>query len=291
MVICEADKQAVRDNIIGCLCRAADARVARQFKRCVAKIAQLDYPERWPALPQEATHCLAQQDAQTVAGGLTALYCLVRKYEFELDEERQPLNDLLLRSIDALGHLVNQAVNSEDEGSLRVLQLVCKIFYAANQLRLCRFLLAGHALDPWVQFFKSLLDRPLPAALEAFAEEMGEVEARDRSAHWKIKAIAAKITYRLFQKYGNPQAVEDELVDFSKYFKDTFAVALLESHLQLVFRRKQAFVGTGALNYALRFVSQATKMPTTMHALRPFVENLLFETLVPVLLVQHRDVV
>lgn len=36
---------------------------------------------------------------------------------------------------------------------------------------------------------------------------MSEIEARDKNIHWKIKSIAAKITYRVFSKFGNPRHV------------------------------------------------------------------------------------
>jgi len=84
---------------------------------------------------------------------------------------------------------------------------------------------------------------------------MSEIEERDKNIHWKIKTIVAKLTYRLFSKFGNPSHVEDELIDFSKYFKDTFAVPLLESHLQIVFKRKNNFVGSKCLNFALKYLS------------------------------------
>ena len=71
-------------------------------------------------------------------------------------------------------------------------------------------LAADNNMDPWIQFFKTLLDRQMPQ-LEAFCEEMHEIEARDQHIYWKIKGIVAKITFRLFSKYGqNPGIVEDE---------------------------------------------------------------------------------
>lgn len=84
--------------------------------------------------------------------------------------------------------------------------------------------------------------------------------------------------------------VDDEMVDFAKRFKDNYAVPLLESHLQIVFRRKTNFVGTKTLNCAIRYVSGCTKLPNTMNILKPFVENLLFETIIPIMLVTHKDV-
>ena len=56
----------------------------------------------------------------------------------------------------------------------------------------------GNNLDPWMQFFKSLLDRPMPAELENYVEEMSEVEMRDKHILWEIKGVAARMTYRVF---------------------------------------------------------------------------------------------
>lgn len=45
------------------------------------------------------------------------------------------------------------------------------------------------------------------------------------------------------------------------------------------------------MNFAIKYVSQATKLATTMKILKPFVENLLFETIIPIMLITHKDVV
>jgi len=131
----------------------------------------------------------------------------------------------------------------ESDYALEILYLISKIFYISNQLIICPFLTENNNLDPWIQFFKTLLDRPVPTELESFVEDMNEIEKRDKNIHWKIKGVVSKLTYRIFSKFGNPSHVEDQLIDFSKYFKDTYAVPLLESHIQLVFKRKTHFVG------------------------------------------------
>jgi len=48
---------------------------------------------------------------------------------------------------------------------------------------------------------------------------------------WKLKSISAKTTYRLFSKFGNPKYVDEKFAEFSKKFKETFSIPLLESHL------------------------------------------------------------
>lgn len=62
------------------------------------------------------------------------------------------------------------------------------------------------------------MDRPVPAELETFVEDMNEIEKRDNHVIWKIKGVSCKTTYRIFSKYGNPKFVEDSFVSFSERF-------------------------------------------------------------------------
>lgn len=98
------------------------------------------------------------------------------------------------------------------------------------------------------------MDRPLPAELESFTEDMSVIDERDKNILWKLKGIATKITYRLFSKFGNPTFVDEKFMDFSKKFKETFAIPLLESHLQQVLKRKTTFVGSKTLNFAIKYL-------------------------------------
>jgi len=52
--------------------------------------------------------------------------------------------------------------------------------------------------------FKIILDMPLPPQLETPTEDIEIMTERDKSIQWKIKAQAARITFRLFSKYANP---------------------------------------------------------------------------------------
>lgn len=134
------------------------------------------------------------------------------------------------------------------------------------------------------------MDKPVPDNLESFIEEMEEIEKRDSHIIWKIKGIATKTTYRIFAKYGNPKFVDKKFEAFSQRFYNDFSGPLLESHLQIVFRRKTHFVGSKTLNFAIKYLSSSTKLEKTMALLKPFAENLLYETIIPIMLVTHKDV-
>lgn len=105
--------------------------------------------------------------------------------------------------------------NLDNEIALRILYLICKIFYVSNQLKIAPFLIENGALNPWMLFFKQLLDQPIQDHFESVTENSDEIHKRDKSIQWKIKGLAAKITYRLFSKYANAKFVEEELKSFS----------------------------------------------------------------------------
>lgn len=89
-------------------------------------------------------------------------------------------------------------------------------------------------LDPWIQFFKTILDMPTPEALKNPTNQTEEIRARDKHIFWKIKGICSKLTYRMMVKYGNPSIVEDKvhIKSFANNFDLKYTMPLMESHLQ-----------------------------------------------------------
>lgn len=108
---------------------------------------------------------------------------------------------------------------------------------------------------------------------------------------WKIKGITAKTTYRLFMKYGDPNTAEKN--DIAKQFANkvmlNYSIPLLESHVTLLLQREKQFVGSKALNFAIKFCSQAIKRPNTMEKLKPLVENILFNVVIPIMYITEND--
>lgn len=150
----------------------------------------------------------------------------------------------------------------------------------------------GANLDPWILLFKTILDRQIPEALESPTEDQDEIEKRDKHIIWKTKSVASKTTYRLYSRYGNPKFADTEDEVFSQAFYEKYAVLLLESHLSILLKRKTNFVGSKTLNFALKYVSQSTKLPLTMEKLKPFVDRILYDTLVsPIMLTSHKDII
>lgn len=109
--------------------------------------------------------------------GLLGLKGLVKKYEYEMDEDREPLHSIVEQTFTVLGGIVNTVIAVEAETAYEVLYLISKIFYLCNQLQISPYLSnnKGANLDAWIAFFKNLMDRPVPEALDSPTEDMEEI--------------------------------------------------------------------------------------------------------------------
>ena len=153
--------------------------------------------------------------------------------------------------------------------------------------------MADGILDPWVQFFKTILDMPCPPNLSSSTESTIEIDRRNKEIFWKIKGITAKTTYRMFMKYGDSKVVNQKdkvALQFANYVMLNYSIPLLESHLPILLSRKSNFVGAKCLNYSIKFISQSIKRPNTMEKLKPYVENILLDTCIPIMYVTEKDV-
>jgi hypothetical protein len=70
-----------------------------------------------------------------------------------------------------MGNLINLFINVESQTAYEVLHLITKIFYKSNNISLCPFYANGNSIEPWIHFFKNLLDRPVPPDLDSFTED------------------------------------------------------------------------------------------------------------------------
>lgn len=65
--------------------------------------------------------------------GLLALFALAKKYEYEMEEDREPLFALMNSMLPQMGHLVETYMQQQDnEMAMRLLHMICKVFYVAN---------------------------------------------------------------------------------------------------------------------------------------------------------------
>ena len=76
------------------LYKTTNRAIIKQYVRCVTTMSRFDYPELWPTLLTEIIQYLSQQEEKAVVTGLYGLKGLCKKYEYELEDGRQPLYDI-----------------------------------------------------------------------------------------------------------------------------------------------------------------------------------------------------
>lgn len=92
-----------------------------------------DFPEKLPNIMDQIMNLLQQKNQISVFAGLQGLYALCSRYEFELDEQREPLYEIVKKTFDIIGMLVNDMMaNKENQDALYMLHLICKVFYTCN---------------------------------------------------------------------------------------------------------------------------------------------------------------
>ena len=219
---------------------------------------------------------LETKDPPSVAAGLEGLYAMCSKYEFKLYEMRGPLDDIVLRSYPVLGLLINDMMNnSGNEDALRILHLISKIFYRCNQYIMCHCFYANTTmLEPWISFFKTVLELPVPPELAAPTEYQFDRTKRNKCILWKIKGRIAKLTFRMIIEYGDPSIFQNnmEAKSFANAFKALYMIPLLEAHMKILFSRKDQFVGDKCLLHVIRYIKAACCLPRSLEKIKPYSE-------------------
>ena len=86
IVLNEGDKDYVRTNIVSKMFGCQSKPINKQYIRCIVTICRFDYPEKWPTLLNDISNALSSGNDKGILTGCIALFCLCKKYEYELDE-------------------------------------------------------------------------------------------------------------------------------------------------------------------------------------------------------------
>jgi len=106
VILSEADKNYVRTNIISKMFSCANRPIQKQYIRSIITMCRFDYPEKWPTILNDISNALQSGNDRGILTGCTALYCLCKKYEFEIFEGRNPLVEFMQQISPALGQIV-----------------------------------------------------------------------------------------------------------------------------------------------------------------------------------------
>uniref|UniRef100_A0A3B3ZZX6 Exportin-2 central domain-containing protein n=1 Tax=Periophthalmus magnuspinnatus TaxID=409849 RepID=A0A3B3ZZX6_9GOBI len=239
---------------------------------CLRAIIRHDFPGRWPGVVDKLQVYLRAQNSSGWYGALLALYQLVKTYEYRKAEEREPLLVAMTVFLPRVQQLLAQLLPDSTIFSVLIQKQVLKIFYSLVQYSLPLRLIDNTVMTQWMEVFRQIMDRDVPA-------ETLEVDEDDRPelAWWKCKKWAMRIITRLFERYGSPGNVTKEYAEFADFFLKTYAVGLQQTLLKVVdqYRQKQ-YVTPRVLQQCLLYLSQGLSHSLTWKHLKPHIQEVIF---------------
>lgn len=133
IIIGDGDKAVVRENILEAMNKCQELKIIKQYTACITNMARFDHPDKWASLvPQIVGYLNNTQENKSVMTGLLSLKGLAKKYEYEMEAEREPLHGVIGETFPILGRLVDNLLGSENDLAQQMLYIICKIFYLSN---------------------------------------------------------------------------------------------------------------------------------------------------------------
>ncbi|KAG2439798.1 hypothetical protein HYH02_010433 [Chlamydomonas schloesseri] len=285
-VIPDADKEVVRGNILEALIRAPHS-IQSQLSEVFKMAVYADYPERWPGLMEALYGNLSAQDQVRVHGGLLALRLLARKYEFRDEEERAPLDGVIATSFPLLLHIFRQLLAAPPSPQVSgYIKLVCKTFWSATYMGVPATLLERETFAGWMGALHTALTQPEPPEVAAL-----DSDERPAAPWWKAKKWVLHITYRLFNRYGQPKHCREGT---ERKFGDLYAsecmLHFLDAHLGLMSALAAgAYFSPRTTNMLFQYMSHAVNIPAAYKRVGAAWDGLLHNVAFPLMAFNDED--
>ncbi|EFJ51590.1 hypothetical protein VOLCADRAFT_79706 [Volvox carteri f. nagariensis] len=283
-VIPDSDKEVVRQNILEAMIRAPH-NIQSQLSEVFKIIVYCDYPEQWPGLLQALYGNLSAQSR--VHGGLLALRLLARKYEFRDEEERAPLEGIITTAFPLLLHIFRQLLAAPPSAQISgYIKLVCKTFWSSTYMGVPAALLEPETFTGWMGALHSALTQAEPA-------DVASLDPNDRPAApwWKAKKWVLHITYRLYNRYGQPKNCRDGTEKpFAELYASECMMHFLDAHLGLMSQLAQGtYFSPRCTNLLFQYMSHAVNLPSCYKRVGSSWDQLLHHVAFPLMAFNDED--
>lgn len=136
----QADRQMLKQDIFGALdnvVHLGDTKskvIVSSIENIIYNIAQLDYASWAPYAHQQIQERLLSNDERFQTSALRALKSIFQAFEFEIKEERKPLNHLIEVFFPILEGLLGNEALQNSPNYIPMMILIAKIFFMSIQV-------------------------------------------------------------------------------------------------------------------------------------------------------------
>lgn len=280
----DEDRQWIRENIVEAIIHSPEL-IRVQLTTCIHHIIKHDYPGCWTALVDKIGFYLQSDNSACWLGILLCLYQLVKNYEYKKPEERSPLVAAMQIFLPMLKDRFIQLLPDPSDQSVLIQKQILKIFFALMQYTLPLELITQQNLTEWIEIFKTVVDRDVPA-------ETLQVDEDDRPElpWWKCKKWALHILARIFERYGSPGNVSKEYTEFAELFLKAYAVSIQQVLLKVLYHYKEKhYVAPRVLQQTLNYINQGVAHALTWKNLKPHIHGIVRDVIFPLMCYTDAD--
>ncbi|KAJ1658971.1 Nonsense-mediated mRNA decay protein 5 [Dispira simplex] len=286
--IADADRQFIREHILPLMVEV-DPSVRVQLVSCLGPMLNVDFPQSWPTYMPQTREFLQTNDPARVYAGLSALYAVVRLYQWKVDKDaRAPLEEIITACFPLLQTIGNTLVEQQDDLAATMLKIVLRCYHGAIQTDLSPSLQISESLTAWGDLFLRVIRKP------EVKSPMGDANEASQDSWWKARKWAMRCLNRLFSRYGNPALLpssQRSYLGFANNFVEKFAPSIVQCYFEQVdhYANRRLCFSPKCLSLVGSFFSDAIKHRLTWKLVKPHTEALVKHFIYPQLMYTADD--
>jgi hypothetical protein len=210
IIIGEEDKMFVRDNILELILQCKDDDVVRQLNYAVECIVRTDFPDKWPSLGEQIRAYIHTEDETKILLGLESLKSVCKRYEFEYGVGRKPLEEIVNALFPRLEEIVGQVQENISYIAFDIKHRIAELLFVVNQINVAERYSTKEGFQTLINFYQYALECTIDESLISKTEDKDVITIRKDRPEWKVKVVAMRFFFRMFQKYGNPKFCSED---------------------------------------------------------------------------------
>lgn len=276
------DKDFVKNNIVQAMANSPSLGVLAQFEEVVNVVARYELPNNWSNVMTEVSELINKDDERSIYAGLVALKEIVKRFEYEFKEKREPLNEIADNLFPILEKILENIISLDSDDSAKVKHVIIKIFFFANQVRLCK-----RYIKDFDSFFNAIYETftsKIPEELTQPTDDADVVAKYLKTDHWKMKIECMKLINKLYNQLYDPVQAEDPIKKLSKYFDKNYSSKILDLALNIIETSIDNYVAHEIVSNCIRIICKSTKGERELpKQIKDNYDNILFKLCLPLL--------
>jgi hypothetical protein len=292
IVIPSNDKAEIRNNILQALLHTNNHLILKQLNQCVKKILKYDFEKNWEGFTPTVINFFNSGEDKGIYTGIIAFHQLSKLYEFETGEYKKNYNI----AFDAahpffLAFLDNLVPKLQNDHAALLCNKILKIFFKSIQLDISKTITDKTNFNTWITYMLKIIN--YEGVNQEKTENPDEREKLAKLVQWKLIALAFQTTYRIYQKYGYLQGLDNKNVpmkEFCTLIQNNYSEMLLNVYIQTLYKSNDKYIPDKIIFYVFKYMSQCISRKHNMTIIEAHLDTIIREYIIQNSFISVKDV-